>query len=158
NRFGVAAGHRAAIFTTTDDGWRTAAELAACGVEVAAIIDARREVAPALAGQSGRIMLGAQVVATRGSRALRSITVRDGDGRTTEIAVDLLAVSGGWNPAVALTSHLGARPRWSEAIAAFVPAEPPPGMTVAGAANGTFALADVMREGAACGAEAAEAT
>jgi sarcosine oxidase subunit alpha len=158
NRFGVAAGRRIAVFTTTDDGWRTAADLTAAGVEVAAVIDARREVAPALARQGERIMLGAQVVATRGARGLRGITVRDADGRTSEIAVDLLAMSGGWNPTVALTSHLGARPRWSAAISAFVPGELPPGMAVAGAANGALSLADALREGAVAGAEAALAT
>ncbi len=157
NRFAVAAGRRAAIFTTTDDGWQTAADLAAAGVEVAAIIDARLEVAPTLMARGGRIVLGGCVVGTRGGRALKGISVRDGDGRTNEIAVDLLAMSGGWNPSVALASHLGARPRWSEAIGAFVPGEVPPGMSVAGAANGAFALADALREGARAGAEAAAA-
>ncbi len=161
NRFAVAAGRRAAIFTAGDDGWRTAADLAAAGVAVEAVIDARSAVAPALAaeqaGRGGRVMLGARVVATRGGSGLTSITVRDAAGRTSEVAADLLAVSGGWNPSVALASHLGARPRWSDAIGAFVPGERPRGMIVAGAANGAFALGAVLREGEAAGAAAAAA-
>ena len=39
----------------------------------------------------------------------------DGAGRTTKIECDALAVSGGWNPAVHLTCHLGGKPVWNEA-------------------------------------------
>src|SRR6202789_3933745 len=46
NRFAVACGREAVIFTTSDDGWRTAADLTAAGVGVAAIVDARAAVAP----------------------------------------------------------------------------------------------------------------
>ena len=66
--------------------------------------------------------------------ACEAIDVIDADGRTTKIACDALAVSGGWNPAVHLTCHLGGKPVWNEALAAFVPAQLPPGMHVAGAA------------------------
>ena len=41
NRFGVAPGKRAVVFADNDDAWRTAADLAAAGVTVAAIVDAR---------------------------------------------------------------------------------------------------------------------
>jgi sarcosine oxidase subunit alpha len=40
NRFGVAPGRRVAIFTTTDDGWKTAADLTKAGVVIEAVIDA----------------------------------------------------------------------------------------------------------------------
>ena len=54
-----------------------------------------------------------------------------------------------------LTSHLGARPVWNEAIAAFVPGALPKGMSVAGAANGRLGLADALETGARTGLEAA---
>ena len=41
NRFGVATGARAVVFTASDDGWATARDLAACGVAVAAVVDPR---------------------------------------------------------------------------------------------------------------------
>ena len=56
-------------------------------------------------------------------------------GRTTKIACDALAVSGGWNPAVHLTCHLNGKPVWNDALAAFVPGAVPDGMRVAGAAE-----------------------
>ena len=47
--FGVAPGRRAVIFTTNDSGIRAARVLAAAGVEIAEIVDARREDAEAIA-------------------------------------------------------------------------------------------------------------
>ena len=41
DRFGVAPGERAVVFTAGDDGWRTAYALAEAGVEVAAVVDPR---------------------------------------------------------------------------------------------------------------------
>jgi sarcosine oxidase subunit alpha len=161
NRFGVAPGHRVAVFTTTDDGWRTALDLAAAGTAVDAIIDARHEVAPTLSAEAGRIgarvVAGGRVVNTRGFRALGSVDVRDRDGRIMQLACDALAMAGGWNPNISLSTHLGGRPRWSDAVSAFVPGDLPRHMSVAGAAAGSFSLAAALREGAAAGAAAAEA-
>jgi sarcosine oxidase subunit alpha len=70
---------------------------------------------------------------------------------------DLLAVEGGWSPAVHLTAHLGSRPAWSETHGAFLPGSLPPGMTVAGAAAGDAALAQCLATGASLGLAAAVA-
>ena len=77
-------------------------------------------------------------------KACEAIDVIDADGRTTKIECDALAVSGGWNPAVHLTCHLGGKPVWNEQLAAFVPGAVPPGMHVAGAANGALTLAECL--------------
>jgi sarcosine oxidase subunit alpha len=162
NRFGVVPGQSIAVFAASDDGWRTARDLAAAGVTVDAIIDGRRDLAfdaSAHAEKIGaRFVRGGSVVNTRGFRTLGSIDVRDADGRVTQMPCDVLAICGGWNPNVSLTTHLGGKPRWDEAISAFVPGDLPPGMSVAGAAKGSLSLAAALREGAAVGAEAAEAT
>ena len=50
HRFGVAPARRAVIFTASDDGWLTASDLAGAGVPVT-LVDARREVDPALAAR-----------------------------------------------------------------------------------------------------------
>jgi len=162
NRFGVIPGRRAALFTTSDDGWKTALDLAAAGVQVAAIIDARNVVSPQLIDAvkriDTRVFCGAQVVDAHGSRALERIVVRDDAGGQLQVRIDVLGVSGGWNPNVALCTHLGGRPRWSDAVAAFVPGDVPRGMCVIGAAAGSFSLAAAFREGAAAGTEAAQAS
>ena len=159
NRFAVAPGRRAVVCTSGDDAWRTVADLARAGVEVAAVVEARAAVDEAVAAQAkgARVMLGAEVVATHGFRTLAAVDVRDAAGRVERIACDLLAMSNGWNPTVHLTCHLGGKPVWDEAISAFVPGALPPGMAVAGAASGRLTLADALADGARLGGEAAAA-
>ncbi|MEM1386880.1 MAG: sarcosine oxidase subunit alpha family protein [Pseudomonadota bacterium] len=138
HRYGVAPGQRVAVFTNNDDGLRSAADLTAAGVEVVAVLDARR---------------GDAVIDTGGRLALSSITREDG----SKLAVDCLAVSGGWSPNVHLTCHHRGRPVWREDIAAFVPGpELPPGMVVAGAAAGDLTLGAGLRGGYAAGAQLAQ--
>jgi len=158
NRFAVAPGSKVAVFTTTDDGWSTAAALAAAGVEVAAVVDPRASVADRVMRHAGdaRMVLGATVLDAHGGRTLRRIDIRQGTKRFS-LDVDTLAVSGGWNPQIALTTHRGAKPRWSEELSTFLPDGLPAGMTVVGAANGILTLAGALRTGAQAGTEAAEA-
>jgi methylglutamate dehydrogenase subunit C len=159
NRFAVAPGSRIAIFTSTDDGWHTAFDLAKVGVEVPAVIDSRPAVSPQLAAQTSgaiRVLTGSRVVATKGWNALRAVTVRTPAG-TEDLEVDALGVSGGWDPAVHLCCHRGGRPVWNDGIAAFVPGSLPQSLMVAGAANGTLTLAACLSEGLRVGAQAAQA-
>ena len=88
---------------------------------------------------------------------MKSVSVRHRIGATTEIECDLLAVAGGWNPALHLTCHLGGKPVWNEEIQAFAPGKLPPGMSVAGAAGGHLTLAEALADGTRLGAEAARA-
>src|SRR6185295_7625685 len=91
----------------------------------------------------------------RGRQGVTAIDVVDAQGQTQKIECDALGVSGGWNPAVHLTCHLGGKPVWNGEIAAFVPGAVPPGMHVAGAANGALTLAECLHAGVAAGAMAA---
>jgi heterotetrameric sarcosine oxidase alpha subunit len=159
NRYGVAPGRQAVVFSTSDDGWRTAADLTAAGITVAAIVDPRQQVSAEVSGWASRIgirvMLGTSVTDTKGGpTGIRSVEVITGHKRET-IAADFLAVSGGWNPQLALTTHKGAKPRWSDELAVFVPGDLPEGMAVAGAANGDYALGACLRAGAEAGRAAA---
>ncbi len=143
NRYGVTPGQQVAVFTNNDDGWRTAADLAAKGVQVSAIIDSRD--APAVCDVPGaRHVRNAAVVDTVGRKGLKSVTLTDGQ----VIPVDCLAVSGGWNPNVHLTCHQRGRPTWDDDLSAFVPGgELPVGMAVAGAANGAMTLGAALQSG-----------
>jgi sarcosine oxidase subunit alpha len=53
-------------------------------------------------------------------------------------------MSGGWNPTVHLTSHLDGKPVWDSEIAAVVPGDLPPGMSVVGAAAGMGINANIL--------------
>lgn len=135
NRYGVRPGQRAVVFTTNDSGLTAARDLAAAGVTIADIVDAREN----------RMVTG-----TSGSHRVAGVLV---DGRL--IDCDLLAVSGGWNPLVHLFSQSRGTLRFDERIAAYVPDQSFQRTRVAGAARGLFALADCLRDGAAAGASAA---
>ncbi len=142
NRWGVAPGKRVAVFTNNDDGWRTAQDLQAQGVDISAVIDSRNTEHMSVAG--AMVATGAAVVDTSGRKGLHSITLTNGQ----TITADCLAVAGGWNPNVHLTCHQRGRPTWRDDIAAFVPGgDLPVGMSVAGAANGALTLAAALGEG-----------
>jgi len=152
NRWAALPGRRVAVFATCDDGWRSAVDLAAAGAEVVALIDAREGVVPPQG--PWRAFTGAGVVATRGRKGLRAIAVRDAAGARW-IEAECLGVAGGWNPALHLTCHLGARPVWDGGLAAFVPVSGAvPGLAVAGAAAGDFSTRGALAGGVAAAAEA----
>jgi heterotetrameric sarcosine oxidase alpha subunit len=161
NRFRAAPGRRAAVFTTCDDGWKTVFDLLDAGVEIAAVVDSREAVTPGLLTRAKqrdlRILLGSQVIGTRGTRALESISIRDSRARVSHLTVDSLGMSGGWNPSMSIATHLGGRPRWSDDIQAFIAPEGLERMTVVGAAAGDYSLAGALSGGATAGSEAARA-
>ncbi|MDH7639110.1 sarcosine oxidase subunit alpha family protein [Sphingomonas oryzagri] len=159
NRFAALPGQRAVVFAASDSGWQTAIDLIDAGVEVAAVVDPR-ETAPALAETLRKagtdILLGAAVRDAIGA-PVRKVGIRISDGRMRVIACDLLAMGGGWNPAIGLGSNMGARPVWSEAAQSFLLDQTPPGFAPAGAAAGHFALFEALTDGATQAVAAAEA-
>jgi methylglutamate dehydrogenase subunit C len=161
NRFGVAPGRRAVVFADNDDAFRTATDLAHAGVEVAALVDARATPSPsvqkAAEAASARYFPGAVTERVRGGQSVRGVQISDPSGKTEHFDCDLIALSGGWNPSVHLTTHLNGKPKWSERLSALVPDALPPGMSVAGSAQGDFRLTACLAGGERAGAEAAEA-
>ena len=158
NRFAVAPAKSMAFFANNDAAWMAAIDAHDAGAEVAALIETRESVAPALADAARkrglRVVLGGKVIATHG-KTLKAIDIF-ANGRMERIAVDGLAMSNGFSPNVHLTCHHGGKPEWDANIAAFVPgAKGPPGLVVAGAAAGAYALSDCLAQGAQKGAQAA---
>jgi heterotetrameric sarcosine oxidase alpha subunit len=158
NRFAVTPGRSVAVFTTSDDGWMAAQDLLRADVPVEIVIDPRPRVLEALsrpvARAGTRILLDAVVADTAGGQRLDRVDVRK-NGRTIGVEVDTLAISGGFNPQIGLTTHLGGKPGWSDEIGAFVPGDLPPGMAVVGAAAGDYGLSACLAAGFAAGAVAA---
>ncbi|MDO5622634.1 MAG: sarcosine oxidase subunit alpha family protein [Paracoccus sp. (in: a-proteobacteria)] len=141
NRWAVSPAERVTIFTNSDDGHRTARDLAAKGVDIAAVIDSRTD-APAA---NYRVIAGGMITGTRGRHGLTKVQVSTGEW----IDCGALGVAGGWNPNLHLASHHRGRPVWDEALQSFLPgAGGPPGMTVAGAAAGKGATAAALASGA----------
>jgi heterotetrameric sarcosine oxidase alpha subunit len=145
NRFAVAPGRRVGVFTNTDAGYALAADLETAGVEVAAIVDPRAK--GAVWSGRARVMAGAVVSGAVGGRAVSAMIVRRAEGEE-KVAIDALAMSGGFNPVIALACHRGGKPVWSQAHGGFLAPEVE-GLTPAGAAAGTTGLAACFADGAA---------
>jgi methylglutamate dehydrogenase subunit C len=158
NRYGVAPGRRAVVLAGADSGWQCAIDLLDAGIDVAAVIDPRGagpdEWHARVQAAGVPVLAGGAVIAAQG-RLLSRVTARGADGRVHHFAADLLAMAGGWNPQVQLAAHLGHKPVWRDAIAAYALGEAPPGLIAAGAADGAFALGAALASGQRAGLEAA---
>ncbi|KPU84133.1 sarcosine oxidase subunit alpha [Marinosulfonomonas sp. PRT-SC04] len=144
NRWGVATGQKVAVFGNNNDAHRTAQDLVEAGIEVVALIDSRFD---ADINGDYPVYTGAQVVNTKGRKALSEIHLQTSSG-LEKIEADCLAMSGGWNPTLHLSCHLGGRPIWNDSVHAFVP-DPKncAGLHVAGAAAGVFSTKGALKSG-----------
>ena len=161
-QYGARAGDRIVVFTNNDTAYEAAQVMAQSGAQLVAIVDSRTAVPPQVLqrveGFGAHILTGAEVVSTAGAKALAIVTVRDATGRRISFACDSLLMSGGWNPTVNLFSQSGGRLCWEEARGLFRPDISAQDEVSVGAANGTFALAGALREGAAAGRVSGQST
>ncbi len=124
NRYGVAPGKRAVIFTNNDSTDLIVADMKRAGIIVEAVVDVRAQEA---------------VVDTVGDETgLSAVTISPltGEGARHEVECDLLCVSGGFNPTLHLFSQAQGRLRYDEGLACFVPDAALPNVEVVGAAGG----------------------
>ncbi len=166
HRYAVVPGRSAVVFTNNDSAWAAAFDLAEAGALITGIVDIREAADPGLVERAAAldipVHLNAVVTATSGRKRLSSVeiagrnvdTVGEDIGRLT---ADVMAVSGGWTPNVALFSQSRGQLRYDNALSAFRPGRSVQKERSAGAANGTYGLGACLGEGAAAGAAAAEA-
>ena len=140
SRYGVAPGRNAVLFLNNDDAAGLIPLLAQARVGIAGVVDSRlksTDLVYALAREAGvPVFAGAVITRAHGCQSVKDAEIRLHNGTTLRLPCDLIASSGGFNPNIALTSHLGGGPVWDETIAAFVPGKLPPGMEVVGKAAG----------------------
>ncbi|MDE0984275.1 MAG: sarcosine oxidase subunit alpha family protein [Yoonia sp.] len=152
NRWAVTADRRVAIVTNNDDGHRTAADMHAKGVKIAAVVDTREDAPTSV---DYEVLAGAQVTNTKGRLGLTFADVQLADGSTRTLEIGALGMSGGWNPNVHMTCHQRGRPTWQPDIAAFGPGDTlPDGMSIAGSATGAFSTAAALSSGSKAAASA----
>ncbi len=171
-RYAVAPGRCAVVFTNNDSAYHAALDLHAAGVPVAAIVDVRPVATGDLAGAARaagiRVLTGHIVSAVHGHARVEAVSVQEvgGSGNApARLACDLVAMSGGWSPAVHLHSQAGGAVRWDEPGASFVPERSMQPNVSVGAAAGETELAAAVNGGfrqgarmaAACGFTAAPA-
>ncbi|SES24025.1 sarcosine oxidase subunit alpha family protein [Rhizobium sp. NFR03] len=146
NRYGVAPGRQVAIFTTNDSGYALATDLEAHGIVPEIIVDSRADAAFPYQGKA-RVVTGAVVSDAAGGKALSSITVLR-NGETETVAVDALAMAGGFSPIIHLACHRGAKPLWSDAQSAFLAPGNLVGLDLAGSVATTSGIAACFEDGA----------
>jgi len=168
NRFAVKPGSRAVVFTNNDSAYQTALDLLDAGTRVAAIVDSRDSSPDSLAGklQAREIpVYSRSVIAdTFGSTGLNAVEImqfstdRKGvTGKIHRLSCDLLAVSGGWTPALDMYGQSGGKTRFDAARSCFVPGQSVQAERSAGSCNGNFGLSECLQEGSTSGAQAAHA-
>ena len=136
NLYAVRPGRRAVVLTADAEGHAVVADLERAGVEVAAVLDARR---------------GDDVMRAVGRGGVRAVEC--GDGRI--VACDLLVTATGWTAPTALLNMAGDRPRYDEAAARFVPSDLPDGVLATGGISGDGSLEQLLAHGRATGQHAA---
>ena len=169
NRYAVAPGSRTVVFTNNDSAYTSAFDLVDAGVSVAAVVDTRLTPPDALQeaarGRDIQVIPGHVVVDVKGVNQVRGVEIMQlgssGEsvkGGPHHLAADLVAVSGGWSPAVHLHSQSGGRTRFDPERACFVPEESLQPQSSVGACAGHFTLAECLDQGFDAGAKAARAT
>jgi sarcosine oxidase subunit alpha len=152
HRYGVLPGRRIVVATSHDSAWFTAFALAAAGATIAAILDQRDAVDPALREQARAagipVHSGARITGTGGRRRVRFVRTDKTPGR---IRCDTVLMSDGWTPSVQLFSQSRGILRFDPASGTFLPGQSAARERSAGACNGTFDLAACLAEGHGAG-------
>jgi sarcosine oxidase subunit alpha len=117
-KFAVAPGERIVVFTNNDTGHARAEVFREFGLDVN-VVDSRK---------------GVVVEKAVGGRRVTGARLSDG----TTIPCDVIAMAGGWSPAIHLYSHAQGKLRWDERKLCFVPDGCRQRVRVVGRANGEF--------------------
>ena len=164
--YGVKPGSRAVVVTSGDRGYRDAEELLDAGIEVSAVADSRgrgpntSRAAEELQARGVELLTGFAPARGHGKKRLDGIVAArlvDGRPGTEErgFDCDLVAMSGGLQPAASLLYQAGAASRYDELLREIVPADLPDGVRAAGSVTGAGNLAASLEQGRAAGLEAA---
>jgi sarcosine oxidase subunit alpha len=137
NLWAVRPGQRAVVLSANDDGDAAATDLAAAGVEVVRVLDARR---------------GEDLLRARGRGRLQAVDLPDG----TSVECDLLVTATGWTAPTSLLNMAGDRPVYDPRSARFRPGDGlPDNVLAAGGLAGDGTLDELVDHARAVGAAAA---
>ncbi len=165
-RYGVAPGENGVLFANNDDAYQTAFKLLDAGVKINRIIDIRpnpRGYQVDLAKAAGiKLNFGSGIRAVKTTNRGQQIAgINVGSLYQTEpsesgemVPCDFIAMSGGWNPALHLYSHVGGKPAFDDERQIFVPGPEQEHLAVAGAANGEFGLHETVNNSSDLGERA----
>ena len=163
---GVRPGSTAIVATTNDQGYYAALDLLEEGMRVAVVADSRPgfpqdlDAAAALQGNGVLILTSHALTQAEGvKRVLGGVVARVVDSRFTteerQFDADIIAMSGGFQPAASLLHQLGAGAEYDAALDVTRPVELPPSLFAAGDVTGIRDTRFAMLQGRVAGLEAA---
>jgi sarcosine oxidase subunit alpha len=152
NKYGVAVGNEVAVFTSHDEAYQAAFDLADANIRIPAIIDARETISASLMAEVERrgveLILGSSVSKTSGKLRIKSLeSYTPATSAKRNIKCDALIMSGGWTPSLHLWSHSKGGIKWDTDLAAYVPDVANENTVCVGACNGDFGLAAALTAG-----------
>jgi sarcosine oxidase subunit alpha len=166
NRYGIKLADKALIFTNNDSAYQAAVDLKNSGVTEVTLVDSRTSLTASenLLKKAGvNVIKGHAVVNVIGKAKVIAAEIRaisdDGksvSGSIQRIDCDLVASSGGWNPAIHLFSQSGGKAAWNDEKACFETGLVVQKQTSVGAANASFSMQACLEEGAAAGMSSVE--
>ncbi|MEP7088524.1 MAG: 2Fe-2S iron-sulfur cluster-binding protein [Nocardioidaceae bacterium] len=136
NRYAVKPGARAVVFTANSHGDAGVEDLRRAGVEIVAIVDARR---------------GDRVVRALGRGELQQVEISTGQ----VIDADLLVTAVGWTAPTSLLNMAGDRPTYSSTAARFFPTTLPDDVLATGGIAGDGDDGQMLEHASSTGREAA---
>lgn len=166
NRYAVLCGERVVLFTNNNSTYDLAAELTSAGAQVI-LVDLRPTIADDLRDLMSRsgvdLLQGHGVLSAKGRKRVSGVRIVpvDATGRATgsgrAVDCDLIAMSGGWTPALHLWSQRHGKPQYDEKLGVFLAREEEgQHLRPAGLAHGR--VCDAVAQGFALGVELARAT
>ena len=167
--YGVKPGTTAMVATTGDQGYYAALDLLQAGMRVAVLADTRPTFPDRLDAarelrNSGVLVLPSHTLARAEGvkKVVGGVVSRLQDGRATteerQFDADIIAMSGGFEPAASLLQQAGAALAYGEASGETQPSELPEGVFAAGGAAGAQSLEETILQGRLAGTEAASGT
>lgn len=160
--YGVRPGSKAVILTANDFGYGVALDLLDSSIAVAAVIDMRHrplttKLRTTVSERNVKIVTGAAVSEARGKQSVRGVCVAriESDGSVGKILADfdcdLVCMSTGFAPNLALVAHTGAQLRYDRHAAMHRPSGLPDTVFVVGSANCRFDLDAAIADGSRAG-------
>lgn len=160
NRYAILAGEKVVVTTNNDSAYTTALDLARAGAKVM-LCDVRKNLPTALSNEIRKagieLKAGYAVLKAEGGKSVRGahLIPVDANGRatakSTRVACDLIAVSGGWAPALHLWSQRFGKPQYQSNLDAFLPPSEKGEFKCVGSLVGAPSLTEALTQGHAAG-------
>ena len=161
NLYAVRPGKRLLICTSSDEGYHTALECVAAGLEAVGVVDSRPEARDELVEEvrAKRIAIWseARVIRVNGTRSASSAVIAPTsaeNGRAFSVQCDTVLLATGWQGSTSLLFQAGCELSFDEQIGQTVPTHLPPGVFVAGEVLGVNVLSDILQSGVIAGGAA----